>query len=123
MQGCRCPQEEGISRYGSRIIVNNESQPRTNGFPTGVENDYIHQGVIGLPNGIGVFGTMAVDEFVAIAKSHHALDQGDEFRRELSISRIGPFGFYQADQSGTTVSGKPTLNGLQWDTRSMGRFR
>ena len=46
----------------------------------------------------------------------HALDQLNEFCRELSIARIRSFGFYQADQPSGAVAGKPTLNGSQWNT-------
>jgi hypothetical protein len=39
----------------------------------GIEHPHIKQGVISLPDGIGAFGTMAVDELVAIAKRRRAV--------------------------------------------------
>jgi len=84
LQRCRRIQEDGVPRDRTRIIVNHDGKPRPHRFSIGVENQHIEQRVIGLPDGIGAFGTMAVDEFVSVTKSRRSvLRQRDHCRTQM----------------------------------------
>ena len=64
----RCPQEEGVARHRTRIILPNKGQPGTHRCAIGVEHQDSEQGMIGLPDGIGACGTMPGAAFVPVAK-------------------------------------------------------